>query len=128
MTDDEIRAFVVLCDAATAGPWTVHDDPGCGEQCDCGEECWRTEYAVLRGVGGGVATALVGDRDAANARLIASARTVAPALAAEVLRLREALRMCQWADEGCCPDCGARCLSGAHAAGCAIGAALAGVA
>jgi hypothetical protein len=76
MTDDELRAMI---EAATPGPWHVGKDPEVSIACG---------YFVG---GGGFARADMtgpGDKQGPNARLIAAA----PDLAAEVLRLRAALR------------------------------------
>lgn len=104
MTDDKIRA---LLDGATPGPWrsseTWRPPIGFGdhETNADGNVFWGYSVSGSSKHGGHILPTLAAvhnfpDNIHANARLIASA----PSLAAEVLRLREALRAClEWMDK-----------------------------
>lgn len=89
MTDDEIRA---LLEAATPGPWgneTVRTSCGVCHKIGPWPHKWRHGNEMSACIYDDYPSPPEGtDNMLANARLIASA----PSLAAEVLRLREALR------------------------------------
>ena len=91
LTDEQIAAFLEVCEQATAGPWVedygkaAKDKPLHKLNAD-GEKMW-----TWRG--------FVKVQFPCDGAFIAASRTLAPALAAETLRLREALRSILYHDE-----------------------------
>jgi hypothetical protein len=99
MTRSELDAALALANAATPGPWTVHEQ----HECEC-DECWdgisneATPGRPAHHDSAFVPESLVVPDDEGdsmsreNATFIAASRTLVPQLVAEVLRWRR-----QWA-------------------------------